>query len=281
MSVEGLTPPEGLTNAVRHLLRPLVRVLISHGVSFPYLAELLKGVYVEVAGRHFRLKKARLTDSRMSILTGVHRKDVKRLRQQPEQDRQVPRGVSLGARVIGEWCGNRYYLNGEQRARPLLRSEFEELVESISKDVRPRTILDEWLRLGYVAFTDSEDGGENRIHLCDEAFVPAEAFNELAYFFGRNLHDHIAAASENILKEGAPHLERALYYPGLSEESVKELEALAREQANQALQLLNRATLARLEMDKGRDDANFRFCFGTYIYHEQKRDDNEHTEVEK
>ena len=87
-----------------------------------------------------------------------------------------------------------------------------------------------------------------------------------------------AAAGENILKQGEPHLERALYYPGLTKESVMELQLLAREQANQTLQLLNRETLKRLEKDNGRDDADHRFCFGVYSYAAQRPANDEEGE---
>lgn len=265
MPIDGTSLQTAVITAVRRLLRPLVRVLIGHDIGFPMLAELLKGVYLEVADRHFRLDKGRMTQSRLSMLTGVHRKDVKRLLEQPEAQTQIPRRVSLGARVIGLWTGIPLYLNEEGRPRPLANAEFEALAESVSKDLRPRTILDEWLRLNVVERVENE-GTEPLLKLNADAFVPSEDQEELAYYFGRNLDDHIAAAGENLLGIGKPHLERAVYYPGLTQESVDELEALAREQATQALHTLNRAIQQRLEQDRGRDDAVHRFCFGAYTY---------------
>src|SRR3974390_1739599 len=73
-------PPRALTQAIVRLLRPLVRVLIAHGVTFPMLAQLLKDIYVDVAEGAFPLSGKAQTDSRLSLLTGVHRKDVRALR---------------------------------------------------------------------------------------------------------------------------------------------------------------------------------------------------------
>ena len=261
MPQEVAEPSERLVSAIRRLLRPLVRVLIAQGIALPYLTELLKRSYVESASRHFALDKGRLTDSRLSILTGVHRKDVKRLRNEPEAGGFSQRPASFGARVVGVWSGVSAYLDEQGQPRPLSREAFEALVESISKDVRARTILDEWLRLGYVEVDD-----EDLLHLRADAFIPSGEFDELAFYFGRNLHDHLAAAGENLLGAPDPHLERAVYYPGFSAESVRELEQLARQQAQQALHTLNKAMQARLERDRGRGDAVHRFCFGVYSY---------------
>src|SRR5262245_30078545 len=71
---------ELVTIALTRVLHPLVRLMIARGITFSAAVELLKRVYVEVADQHFRLTDERQTDSRVSLITGLHRKDVKRLR---------------------------------------------------------------------------------------------------------------------------------------------------------------------------------------------------------
>jgi len=73
-----MTLSPSLVAALRHLLRPLVRLLAARGVTYPTLAELLKETYVDVADRDFRLENNSATDSRVSLLSGVHRKYVRR-----------------------------------------------------------------------------------------------------------------------------------------------------------------------------------------------------------
>jgi len=253
-------PPESpgtLEPALRRLLRPLVRLLINRGVGLPQLTDLLKSVYVEVATDHFSLQKGRITDSRISVLTGVHRKDVKRLRGEDEP----PRKATTGARIIGLWTGSPGYLDGAGAPRPLTREEFEGLVSSVCNDVHPRTFLDEWEQRGLV--TRSSQG---ELQLCCDAFIPSKDEGELAFYFGRNLHDHIAAAAENLLGREPPHLERAVFYGGLRPESVADLKAAARTEAVEALQRINRRSLEHLERDRDHPEAVARFCFGTYIY---------------
>ena len=255
-------PPDSLLDALRRMLQPLIRLLIARGISFPLLSGLLKGIYIDAAQRYFAPKEGRITDSRISVMTGVHRKDVRRLREAPQQVQQPPRVATLGARMIGVWTGDPRYQDDRGRPRPLERAEFEQLALVISRDVHPRTLLDEWCRRGMLEVVEAD----GRVHLCREAYVPSDDADDLAYFFGRNLHDHVAAAGENLLGGRPPHLEQAVYYPRLTAQSIAELQQFARQRATAVLHELNQEILTRIESDRNSPEATHRFCFGVYSY---------------
>ncbi len=264
-------PPPSLVRALRRLLQPLVRLLLSHQVTYPFLSNLLKSVYLEVAERELAVPGQRQTISRLSLLTGLHRKDVKRLQGEAREPQVAPPVVSLGAQLVARWTGMPEFLDPGGRPRPLARqgsaahaageTAFEQLVESVSKDIRPRSVLDEWLRLGVV-----ELDAEERVRLRVEAFVPERGFEEKAFYFGRNLHDHIAAGAHNLAGEGAPMLERSVYYDELSPDSVRELSELSERRGMEALQAILRRAIALQKRDAGRPDARERVNFGVYLY---------------
>ncbi len=83
-----------------------------------------------------------------------------------------------------------------------------------------------------------------------QALVPEGAFEELAWYFGRNLHDHIAAAARNLSGAEPSFPERALHHDGLSETSVEELRVQARDRGMEFLRELN-ALAARLSKEDG------------------------------
>ena len=83
-----------LHGPLTRLLRPLVRLLIRAGVTFPALSDLLRELYVNVAEHDFALADKEQTDSRISLLTGIHRKEVRRLRGAGAPVRSVPSSVS-------------------------------------------------------------------------------------------------------------------------------------------------------------------------------------------
>lgn len=261
-------PPRSIVTAVRRVLRPLVRLLLTHQITFPYLARLLKAVYVELAEREFRLEGRPQTTTRVSLLTGIHRKDVKRLRSELPREEEAPPMVSLGAQLVAVWLGDPAYLDEHGRPRRLARHatagepvSFEGLVQSVSKDIRPRAVLDEWLNLGVARI-----GADGRVELNTGAFTPDRGLDEKAFFFGRNLHDHVAAGVANLRGEKPSHPDRAVYYDGLSAESVAELRTLAERLGMEALHAVNRRARELSLRDHDRGDADRRMTFGIYFF---------------
>lgn len=258
-----------MLRACRRILRPLVKVMITHGVTLPAVIALLKKVYVEVAVDSFHLHGKPMTDSRISMLTGVHRKDVRTLREHGVPA-TAPPPMSVGATVIGRWLGDPNYTEADGGARSLPRTgsrdepSFNALVSEVSADVRPRTVLDELLRQGLVTHDEAED----RIALLVEAFVPRADHPAIYEFFASNLHDHAAAAGENLLtpEDKAPFLERAVYYNGLQRQSVDALEVSARRLALSSLNELNAEALALQREDRDLAGERQRFRFGVYFY---------------
>ena len=160
---EGGDPTAALLAALRQLLRPIARLVIERQITFPMLADLLKVVLIEVARDEFALRGKRLTDSRLSLLTGIHRKDVKRLRSELDREVGPSRNASLGALLVSRWVADPTYLDeqGEPRPRPRAASagpgpSFEQLVLSVSKDIPVRSVLDEWVRQGIVEHDASD-----------------------------------------------------------------------------------------------------------------------------
>jgi hypothetical protein len=276
MNQQGLRTPNSRHNdaivaAVAKLLRPLVRLLISRSVPFPFLSDLMKRLYVEVA-EEIPVEGKKQTDSRIHLLTGVHRKDVHRLRGMRSSPQRPPGAASLGSQLLARWTTQPEYLDHQRQPLPLARVDaeagapsFESLVRSVNRDIRPRVVLDEWLRLG-IAHVDEQD----RVCLNMHAFVPAPGTEEIAYYFGRNVHDHLAAAVHNVLGEPHPFLERSVCYDGLSQESVQELKRTAEQRGMQVLQEINARALELQQRDSERKDATQRMNFGVYCFDEEE-----------
>jgi len=259
-----------LVKAVRLLCKPLIRLLIEKGMTFPQFRELIKELYVEVADTQFSLDAKKPSDSRIFILTGVHRKDIKRIRGQAGQDNQpVTSSASLSGEIVARWTSMPDFLDDSGKPRQLLKTGkndepgFDQLVSSVSKDVRPRAILDEWMRLNMVSLQG------DCVVLNQSAFVTNKEFNEMAYYLGHNVHDHLASCVNNILAEDEPMLERSVYYASLTENSVNELRGFASEQGNELLQQINRRAIRLYDADRLKTDANYRIRLGVYWYQKQ------------
>ncbi len=256
-----------LSVAVSVLIRPLIRLFLQHGVTYPQFIKLVRSVYVDVADREFRIPGKSQTDSRVTLLTGIHRRYVKALREEVREELVIPPNASIGGQLIGTWLSDERFLDHDQHPLRLPRTaegggvSFDDLVRAVTTDLRPRAILDELVRLGLVQVDAAGD-----VRLVREAFVPSTGVDEKLYFFGRNLHDHIAAGAHNVSGHEPRFLERSAYNSELTKDSVSELAAYAEQQAMQALQNVHRRAVALRERDRGKPDATQRVNFGAYFY---------------
>lgn len=262
--------PGKLQAPIARLLRPLVRLFVRSGITFPALCDLLRELYVNVAEYDFALSGKEQTDSRVSLLTGIHRKEVRRLRGAGAPISAAPASLSRTSRIIARWLAAPDFTDAQKNPLPLPRvtdrdggPSFESLVASVTRDLRPRAVLDEWLD-SKLATIDAE----GRVVLAEAAFVPRGGSDQQLYYFGRNLHDHVAAAVANVLGDEPRFIERAVHYDGLSNGLAERLERRSRELAMDVLQEANREAHAACETDEGGD---YRWTFGVYVYREQER----------
>ena len=259
-------PASPLIEAVALLLRPLVRLLIRAGITCPTLMDVLRGVYVDVARDMLPDGRAR-TDSRISLMTGIHRKELRRHREDGPAPTPLP--VTIGSQVAARWLGQPGLQDSAGNPLPLPRAatagapSFEALVEAVTRDVRPRAVLDDWLDQGLVV--QDEQGC---LILQARAFLPRAGGADQAFYFGRNLHDHMAAATANLAGPPA-YLDRSVHYDGLSPEAAAHLSAVARDAAERMLLDVNRAALAIAEADDlkaGDAPRECRVNLGAYLF---------------
>lgn len=264
-----MKPEPQLVDAVSLLLRPLARLCIENGLILANLEEMLKSALVDIASSEFGVGGAPPPDSRISVLTGVHRKDVRRLRARLRQGLQQSIALSLAAEVIARWISDPEFHDHKGRPKPLpvsgakAAASFDALVTGVSRDVRPRVLLEELLRVGAVDL----DGDTVALH--GGSFVPRRGLAEKAFYLGRNGHDHLAACVHNLLGRQPAMLENSVFSHELSAESIDRLAALTREQWQAMLQKLVAETAAAETRDAAAGKAGRRMNVGIYFYHEE------------
>ncbi len=264
--------PDLLLKSLGKLLRPLVRLLIRNGITFPVLADVLRDLYLDVALHDELTDERARTDSRVSLLTGIHRKLIRRQRDAVVAPDPIPEIVTLSSQIIARWLGAAPWASGGDVPRPLPRTatagepSFDGLVEAVTKDLRPRAVLDEWLSQDIVSL-----GPDDRVVLNVAAFVPSPGRDEQLFYFGRNLHDHIAAASANISAVGkAPFMDRSVHYDALPIAAAERLEALGREAAMRLLLDINRQAMELAAAHDPPVGPTRRVNLGLYLYVEDE-----------
>ncbi len=207
-------------HAVLRLFKPLARLLLQNGVGYPAFAAALKRVFLEAARDELAARAMPATDSAITLLCGVHRRDVRTLLRAPDAasaEDAARKPFSLAAEVATRWLSDRSHRSSRGQPRTLARGAgddtFDALVASVSSDIRPRAVLDELKRLGV-----AEETADGQVRLLAQSFAPRQGFEELSWLFADNLHDHLAAAAMNLQGEGN-FLEQAVFVDELTEAS--------------------------------------------------------------
>lgn len=255
---------EALFGALRRVLAPLARLAIARGVRHAQFDELLRAAFVDAARDAHPDVPAHRSVSRVSAATGLHRREVTRLMgvAAPEP----PRG-SLATQLFTRWLSDPA-LRKKGVPRPSLPRQgaapsFESLAQSITKDVHPRTLLEEVCRLGLANFDEKKD----TVTLVRDRFVPDTDQRRMYGFLGNNVGDHLAATVANVLGEVPRHLEQALFADGLSTLSIERLQPLVREQWQVLLRELAPEVQKMLDDDEKEDrPRNQRLRVGMYAF---------------
>jgi hypothetical protein len=229
------------------LIAPLARLFVARGVAFADATRHLKRHYVQAA---LTLAGRDATDSRISVMTGLQRRDVVALR-----DTLVDTQPSINhaARLVARWLAM-------HEGRPLPRKgdvSFDALALSIRRDVHPKTVLEQLLEAGTVTLTD--DGS---VTLAQGAYQPRPGGAEQLDYLANNAGDFLNAAVANTLSDAPPHFERAVHYNQLSASAVAELDTAFRAGQMALLHDIN----ARAAMLQATQPGTARFRAGGYFY---------------
>ena len=259
------TPEQtALLMALRQLLRPLADLAVSRGLPYLALDELVRQAMVEAAGAQQSHLPAHGKVSRISTATGLSRREVARLLESATQPCTPPRW--LAGEVFARWTSDPMYAPDGQPAvlaRQGVAPSFDALAQSVTRDVHPRSLLEELCRLGLAEVSDAGD----QVRLLRDAFVPRTDFTRMVGMLSDNVGDHLAGATANVLGEGNAHFEQAVFADELSEAAVQALRPMISTQWRQLQQALVPALERLIAQDQAAGRAqNQRVRVGLYSY---------------
>jgi hypothetical protein len=217
-----------LLQAVDNLLTPLAQLCVGKGITIQMIEERLREAFVHAARQvHADQPSARLT-SRISATTGLTRREVTRLESQPVRERAPHR--SPVTELFMRWLADPALRTDNGRPGPLPRHgpapSFEALAQSVTRDVHPRTLLEELTRLRLAKLDERSD----TVHMLQEAFVPRGDWARMVGYLGDNVGDHLRAATANVLGNGNEELEQAIFADELSVKSLAQARTLMMQQ---------------------------------------------------
>jgi hypothetical protein len=190
--------------SLRLLLRPVVRLMLRCGVTWKELAELCKLVYVEVAAEDFGSRGRPANASRIAILTGLSRRDVKRakdtLASPDAEEAEAVERVDHASRVLSGWFQDPEFCDPKGKPRALAREgkgSFALLLKEYAPGIPPTAMLKELKRVGAVRLTP-----QGKVRAVARYFMPMSLDPDAIVRFGGVVRDLAAAVAHNQLRGG-------------------------------------------------------------------------------
>lgn len=249
---------------VLKIMEELTQWLVRSGIGHTDFSAALRPLFYNEALLELERIQQKKTDSSISLLAGLNRRDVSLIRQQmpdrnhhPISHQQSTNTMNVPARVVGLWLGQKL-----PKKIPFTGSKlsFEQLVKHISTEKHPRSILSELKRLGIVEEID------NHIILCADSFTPDPEADEIKQIFVSNVKNHLAAGIHNILEKDDKFLEQTITANELTEKSVRELRALSVNLWAEMSQKILEKAVDCCNQDEGRADAKLHFSLGIFDF---------------
>ena len=228
-----------LLRAARRILRPLVRILLRNGIASDAFTELARKVYVDVADEEFGIPGKRQTVSRISVITGLNRKEVARLRNQDAIDGADERWRNRAATVLGAWELDEQFQDrkGDPLELPFAGDgpSLSMLVKRHSGDMQPRAVVDELLRVGAI-----ERVAEDRYRMSQRGYEPSADPEAMIDILGVDASEFIETIDHNVQHPaGESLLQAKVVYNNVPARYEAEFLKLSRRQARKLINELN------------------------------------------
>jgi hypothetical protein len=275
------TVKSGLLAAYSKLLRPLVRILLRHGITYAELAEIIKQVYVHTAAQKFRVPGKKMSKARIAIITGLTRKEVQRIATiEPGVQLKEKTTFSRIGRVISGWHTDPDFTGPYGMPLELIYDSdnqadvtFVRLVQRFSGDMTPRAMLDELLRVGAVIETD-----QNWFRAIWREYVPNSMAPNFLDRVGSGIHNFVTTIETNMQKEGPGkgRFERSVWRPGgIKSSDLPVFDEFVRDKCQSMLDDIDN-WLSKLDAPEADDKtASLNSGVGIYHYVVRKEDDME------
>lgn len=224
-----------LRSAILRLLQPLVRILLHHGMAYGTFAELARKAYVEEGFTHISKSGGRASVSSVSALTGLTRKETKRLLELDvhgghDSDQRYNRAI----RVVSGWLADpRFHdASGEPRSLPMEgENSFSTLTKDYSGDIPPAAML------GVLEASHTVSRTADSVCLLERAYMPSHTPVERIHLLGRDPGELISTISHNLAAEKPARVfQRKVSNPAVREDALEAFRDMANRRSQQLLE---------------------------------------------
>jgi len=240
-------------------------------MSHAQFAELARRAYVQEAAANFGIKGRKMTQARIAVLTGLTRKEVRRLIDIDEAELVPTSTPNRAVRVIDGWLTDPEFQNGgKPKDLPLQgeKASFAALVARYSGDITLGAVVDELERVGVVERPDKET-----VVLASYGYIPHADELEKVHIFSVCTADLLQTAVHNLEAEpDQRRFQRQLTYPDVPASLAEDFRLEAAARSGKLLEDLHAFLSARTAEDSPNRKAEPTHRVGLGIYYHDKHD---------
>ncbi|MGB5586710.1 MAG: DUF6502 family protein [Gammaproteobacteria bacterium] len=259
---------ESLLSACRLFMTPVARFLIQNGITYKEFAETAKAAFVDVASEDYGIRGRQTNVSRTAVLTGMTRKEVKKIREQVKLSHSSPREIELNrpAKVLSVWNEGKAYLDSNDSPRVLTidgPNGFRDLLREVGGDVPPGAMLTELIRAGCV-----EEVSDGRFRCIRRQFNPSGISVFQATRFGECLRDLADTVQWNLGDESTSEkrFEFRVWNDRIPKRRIPKFEQFVRESGSELLEVFDRWLMENQTQLESISDDDQRCGVGMYFF---------------
>lgn len=266
--------PEVLQTTIFRILKPLVRILLRNGIAYGTFVDMIRKIYVDVGYEEAYRREQKQTVSNVSILTGINRKEVKRLKESMsfDSDNSLKKFNRI-VRVLSGWQHDEEFLDSDHEPRDLLlegdSSSFASLVKQYSGDMPVVAMLNALIDSGNIKVIDN-----GNIQLINPNYLPSTDSGQKLNILGIDTAEFIETIDHNI---NVTHPEDAWFQRKASNTHVKiSSVAKIKKQVNKKAQQLLEDLDAEFSANETEDEKDScAVSIGIYYYQNPAIDDKD------
>jgi len=270
---------EILIAAATRLLTPLIRIFLRQGITWKSFGEITKKVYVDVATKDFSLSYKKLSASRISMITGIQRKEIQKIRERTtDHDVELINKHNRSTKIINSWMNDSDFTDDKSEPAILTiegaEKSFSELVKKFGADLTYRSVLDELVRIGAVEVNQEKES----VKLLTKGFIPESGSEEQLVIMGTDVRDLLQTIDHNMRHPAEKSLlQLKASYDNIPEDLLPRLKKLSKEKGFDFLKEMDRwlseHDLGEAEPEKGKKRK--RIGIGLYYFEGDYEDEKE------
>ena len=189
-------------DSCQYLLRPIVRFLLRHGVTWREFSEFSKETYVDVARQAYGIDGRPTNNSRVAMLTGLSRREVSKVRDSilDEDAAGASRGGNRMAQILTGWHVDPEFIGDDGQPNDLHMTgpsgSLSSLLKRYAGDLPHGAIRKEMRQRGLL-----QELGNGDMRVLKRDYVYTDLDPEMVRQMGVALHDHAATLDHNLNDE--------------------------------------------------------------------------------